>query len=260
MNREVNVPFPPRRIVSLVPSQTELLFHLGLDAEVAGITKFCIHPSGKVSEKTKIGGTKKINFNKIQSLAPDLIIGNKEENEEADIKMLMNEYPVWISDLKTMSDALAMIRSVGELTGKEMESLKLVAEITTAFEKFKKSEISSHEFSLPATVCYMIWNDPYMTVGSNTFIHEMIGLAGFQNVFHDRKRYPVISQAELIRRAPQYVFLSSEPFPFNERHVEALKEILPESKIILADGEIFSWYGSRLLKAPAYFRYLKSIL
>ena len=260
MNREVKVPFPPGRIVSLVPSQTELLFHLGLDSEIAGITKFCIHPSDKVSEKIKIGGTKKTDFRKIQSIAPDLIIANKEENEESDIKMLMDNYPVWISDVKTLSHALAMIRSVGELTGKKVESLKLVGEINTAFEKFRKSETSSPGFPTPATVCYMIWNDPYMTVGSDTFIHEMIELAGFQNIFQDTVRYPVVSEAELTRRSPQYVFLSSEPFPFKGKHVEELKNILPESKIILVDGEVFSWYGSRLLKAPEYFRYLKTFL
>lgn len=260
MNREVKVPFPPRRIVSLVPSQTELLFYLGLDAEIAAITKFCIHPSAKVSEKIRIGGTKKTDFRKIQSLAPDLIIANKEENEESDIKMLMDGYPVWVSDVKTLSQALAMIRSVGELTGKEMESLQLVSKISTAFEKFKNSRTTSSGFPPPATVCYMIWNDPYMTVGSDTFIHEMIGLAGFQNIFQDKVRYPVVSKTELVLRSPQYVFLSSEPFPFKGKHVEELKNILPGSKIILVDGEIFSWYGSRLLKAPEYFRHLKTFL
>jgi ABC-type Fe3+-hydroxamate transport system substrate-binding protein len=260
MNREVEVPFPPQRIISLVPSQTELLFSLGLDDQIVGITKFCIHPSGKVSNKTKIGGTKKINFSKIHSLDPQLIIANKEENAESDIMMLMKEYPVWVSDIKTLSDALRMILSIGELTGKEIESIRLVGEITAVFEEFKVSEIISPGFSRPATVCYMIWNNPYMTIGCDTFIHEMIGLAGFQNVFQDKIRYPAISEAELISRAPQYVFLSSEPFPFNETHVEALNKILPESKIILVDGEIFSWYGSRLLKAPEYFRYLKTLL
>src|SRR4051812_11307667 len=115
MGNAVELEGPPSRIVSLVPSQTELLFYLGLDKEVAGITKFCIHPAEMFHSKPRVGGTKKYDFEKIRQLAPDLIIGNKEENEQKQVEELQKLYPVWMSDIRNLADALQMIRSVGEL-------------------------------------------------------------------------------------------------------------------------------------------------
>jgi ABC-type Fe3+-hydroxamate transport system substrate-binding protein len=239
----------PKRIISLVPSQTELLFDLGLENELVGITKFCIHPAEKVKTKTKIGGTKNFNFEVIDALQPDLIIGNKEENYQEGIEKLAEKYPVWMSDIFTLEDAVAMIRKVGELTGKSENAIEIAAIIETSFAALPlpKRRISA---------AYFIWKNPYMAAGSNTFINDMLQHCGFENVISNTERYPEISIEMLQKSQPEVILLSSEPYPFQEKHFREFQEILPEAKIMIVDGEMFSWYGSRLLKAPEYFQKL----
>lgn len=235
----------PKRIISLVPSQTELLFYLGLDEAVAGITKFCVHPQEWKTNKTIIGGTKNINLQKIKQLQPDLIIANKEENTQQQLELLMNEFPVWISDIKTLDDAQVMIEQIGLLTNR-WEKAKV---INNAISK----EFMKLDNFTRATAAYFIWNEPMMTVGADTFINDMMNRCGFMNVFADQLRYPEISAAELKKAHPEFILLSSEPFPFQEKHLVLFRNISIASKIILVDGEMFSWYGSRLIKAPSYF-------
>lgn len=243
----------PKRIISLVPSQTELLFDLGLENEVVGLTKFCIHPAGKVKSKTKIGGTKNFNFEAIDALQPDLIIGNKEENYQEGIEKLAQKYPVWMSDIFTLEGALEMIRKVGELTGKAESANVIVAEIEAGFIALPKPKAK-------ISAAYFIWKDPYMAVGSNTFINDMLLRCGFENVFANAERYPEIGREMLQKSKPELILLSSEPYPFQEKHFQEFQELLMEAKIKIVDGEMFSWYGSRLLKAPAYFQQLISEL
>lgn len=244
----------PKRIVSLVPSQTELLFDLGLDNEVAGITKFCIHPANWFKTKTRIGGTKKIDFSKIRSLNPDLIIGNKEENEQQQIEQLMKEFPVWMSDIKNLNDALRMIASVGEITGTSQKASQLTDNIQHAFEELKQHSSLSEK----QTAIYLIWNDPLMAAGRNTFIHDMMTACGLQNVVTTDQRYPILDYNALRELNPQNLLLSSEPFPFKKSHADQIAKVLPNTKIMFVDGEMFSWYGSRLIKAPSYFEKLIS--
>jgi ABC-type Fe3+-hydroxamate transport system substrate-binding protein len=247
LGRTISLPQTPRRIVSLVPSQTELLCTLGLDEAVVGITKFCVHPQSWFHSKPRIGGTKAVDPARIDHLQPDLIIANKEENEKPQVEALAARYPVWISDIKTLDDALAMIRSVGEITGKAAEALTLSTTIATRFQ----------QLPLPATpipAAYLIWRNPYMAVGSDTFISHMLRYCGYTNFFNSRDRYPTIDLAELAGPNPPHILLSSEPYPFRQRHIDEIKEILPRATVRLVDGEFFSWYGSRLLEAPAYFR------
>ena len=243
--RSVLVPVSPKRIISLVPSQTELLFYMGLNAEIAGITKFCIHPSAKVAAKLKVGGTKQLNLQAIHTINPDLIIGNKEENEQSQIEELMRHYPVWISDIDDLPGALRMISSVGAITGRVSKANELVKTITMLFDRFIRPETD-------IKTAYLIWRKPYMAAGRGTFINSMMEFCGFKNVFNI-PRYPMVSSEELINADPQLVLLSSEPYPFAEKHIAEIRAMLPNAKIILVDGEIFSWYGSRLLEAPAYF-------
>lgn len=243
----------PRRIISLVPSQTELLFSLGLDEQVVGITKFCIHPASWFRNKPRIGGTKAIDSTRIDALQPDLIIANKEENDKLQVETLAGHYPVWVSDVKTLSDALTMIRSVGTLTGKEAEARDLANEIDTRFQI-----LSTPSKTSPAA--YLIWYKPWMAAGSDTFIHEMLGYCGFDNAFGDRDRYPQIDTSDLdeLTSIPDLtILLSSEPYPFRQRHIDEIHKTLPNARILLVDGELFSWYGSRLLHAPGYFRQLR---
>lgn len=248
LNRTISIYYPPRRIVSLVPSQTELLFDLGLDEQIVGITKFCIHPSWKVKTKTKVGGTKNFWVDIIQDLKPDLIIGNKEENYEEGIRLLEKDFPVWMSDIVTLPDALQMISSVAELTGTEVTASGLVNKIKDSFATIRKVA--------PKKVLYLIWKNPWMAAGGDTFINSMLIEIGFTNTLN-QSRYPVLTDEQLKQLDPEAIFLSSEPYPFKSTHIAELKELLPNSNIQLVDGEMFSWYGSRLLKAAHYFNTLK---
>ncbi|MEO6148915.1 MAG: helical backbone metal receptor [Mucilaginibacter sp.] len=245
LKRPVNVPSPPKRIISVVPSQTELLFYLGLDAEIIGITKFCIHPEHQFNTKTKIGGTKQLNINLIKSLQPDLIIANKEENEQSQIEELAKHFPVWISDINDLPGALDMIMKIAQVVTLEQEAEELITAIKEQFEVL-------HINLSPLKAAYLIWRKPYMAAGKDTFIDSMLQNCGLTNVL-TAQRYPELTADELAAANPGIVLLSSEPYPFTNKHIDELQAILPAAKIIVVDGEIFSWYGSRLLQAPAYF-------
>lgn len=244
MGRQVAVPLLPERIVSLVPSQTELLYDLGLGERVAGQTIFCIHPRDKFKQAHKIGGTKKLRLDAIRKLQPDLIIGNKEENEKAQIEALSREFPVWMSDISCLPDALHMIRELGFLTGTEGRAEQIAARIESGFSALPERKLER--------VLYLIWREPWMAAGKHTFIDDMIQAAGYENAL-PRSRYPELDPDAICQLRPDRIWLSSEPYPFAEIHIEELQEMLPEARIQLVDGELFSWYGSRLLKSPAYF-------
>ncbi len=244
--RTLNLPTIPKRIVSLVPSQTELLFDLGLKEEVVGITKFCVHPDEWFRTKSRVGGTKKLDIEKIRSLNPDLILANKEENVQEQVQELESIAPVWVSDVDSFDAALQMIEMIGEIVGKSAESNTITQQIQNNF-----ANLYLQNKNIPCA--YLIWKDPFMTVGGDTFISDMMKRCGLKNIFEDRKRYPEISLQEL--SAPGLtILLSSEPYSFKEKHAEELKLFLPNSNILLVDGEMFSWYGSRMLKAAEYFR------
>jgi len=251
MGRHVLVPVLPQRIVSLVPSQTELLFDLGLGERVVGVTKFCIHPTAARQRATVIGGTKQFDFEKIAALQPDLIIGNKEENYQQGIERLATDFPVWMSDIGTLPEALDMLRSLGQLTRMAERAQKLGEDIATSFAALPT-------YAQLERVAYFIWRKPYMVAGGGTFINDMLARAGFANVFAHLGRYPEIMAAQLAQAAPERIFLSSEPYPFAGKHVAEFQQICPAATIEIVDGELFSWYGSRLLKSAAYFRQLRS--
>jgi ABC-type Fe3+-hydroxamate transport system substrate-binding protein len=246
MQRRVAVPDFPQRIISLVPSQTELLFDLGLASRIVGVTKFCIHPAEAKKTKTIIGGTKNFRFDVINRLQPDFIVGNKEENYLEGIEELSSQYPVWMSDITSLEDAFAMMTSVGDLT----QTAELVLEMIN----YIRQQLSTVRL-FPKRVLYVIWQNPLMVVGSDTFIDSMLKQVGLVNVVKN-SRYPTLSIADLPDLNPEVVFLSSEPFPFRDDHVEEWKGYLPTSKILLVDGELFSWYGSRMRYATGYFQSL----
>jgi ABC-type Fe3+-hydroxamate transport system substrate-binding protein len=247
LQQPVNIPTQAQRIVSLVPSQTELLYDLGLDREVVGITKFCIHPADWRKRKTIIGGTKQFDLEAIHKLKPDLIIGNKEENYQEGIETLMRDYPVWMSDIYKLDDAFMMIEQVGMLTDKHERAGQLVQEIKEQFSTIKTFNRQQ--------VLYLIWRKPWMAAGQNTFINNMLTLSGLVNCV-TVDRYPELSTALIEQLNPDFIFLSSEPYPFKEKHKDELQRIFPDAKAILVDGEMFSWYGSRLLKFPSYLHSL----
>lgn len=249
LNRRVRLEKTPQRIVSLVPSQTELLYALNLKNKIAGITKFCIHPSDALKEKTVVGGTKKINIDTVEQLNPDLIIANKEENTKEDILALENKFPVWISDIRSLEDAYTMIQQVGEITDTAEQAKLLVHAI--------KKEFATTQHIHSLKVLYLIWRKPYMLAGKNTFIDAILSAGGFTNIIPENKsNYPVLSANEISRLSPDVLFLSSEPFPFKTEHISEFQKIVPDTVIKLVDGELFSWYGNRLLKTPAYLNEL----
>ena len=249
MNQTIRLESTPRRIVSLVPSQTELLHYLGLEDEVVGITKFCIHPKEWFDSKARVGGTKAVDLEKVLPLNPDLIIGNKEENAKGDIEMLKSVAPVWMSDIYDLPDAILMLRELGNLLEKTELTDVLIEEILSEFSKLHQFVESN---SLKGkTALYFIWNDPGFIAGKNTFIDGMLSQCGLKNATRET-RYP---EAPLSLQ-PDFIFLSSEPFPFEEKHIESFQNRYPKSKIVLVDGEMFSWYGSRLKDAPKYFQEL----
>ncbi|GAB3856753.1 helical backbone metal receptor [Hymenobacter terrigena] len=253
MGRRVAVPFPPQRIVSLVPSQTELLFDLGLGEKVVGVTKFCLHPAEARTKATVIGGTKNFDFDKIATLKPDLIIGNKEENYQDGIEQLAAKYPVWLSDISNLPEALEMIRRVGFIAGAKESASELATEIEASFATLA----AATNEETPVSAAYFIWRKPYMVAATGTFIDDMLRRAGFANAFAGLSRYPEISAAQLATVAPQRILLSSEPYPFAEKHFAEFQQICPTAKVEIVDGELFSWYGSRLLKSAAYFSQLR---
>jgi ABC-type Fe3+-hydroxamate transport system substrate-binding protein len=237
------------KIVSLVPSQTELLFDLGLDEEVVGITKFCVHPQKWFRAKQRIGGTKTVNIEVVKALKPDLIIANKEENVKEQIEELEQYFQVWVSDINTLPDACEMIRTVGKLAGKRVPADKMADEIIEAFNQLEplKPELRT---------AYFIWKEPYMVAGGDTFINDMMKRCGFENIYQHKNRYPEVTL--VTGHSPslhdcQLLLLSSEPYPFKIKHLQELQQQLPSCKILLVDGQMFSWYGSRLLRSPRYF-------
>ena len=251
LNNNVSISFPPKRIVSLVPSLTELLYSLGLNEEVVGITKFCIHPYGWYNTKRSIGGTKTVNKKTIIDLQPDLIIANKEENVKEQIEELKEIAPVWVSDIKTLEDALEMIRAVGSLVNRSEIANEMAVEI---LRRFKGLEPLKQRLK----TAYLIWKSPYMAAATDTFINDMMARCGFENIFLSESRYPKISIDQLSMIDCQLLLLSSEPYPFKQKHIDELQQQLPKTKILLVDGEMFSWYGSRLLLVPEYLQRLIS--
>ena len=243
LGRRIRVNYPPQRIISLVPSQTELISALGALPRLVGRTKFCIHPA-EMSHTSVIGGTKNFHLDKIDALQPDLIVANKEENDQSQVLQLAGKYPVWVSDVKNLSTACQMIRGIGKVIGTDSEAASLARKIESGFPKTP---------AVTASALYIIWKDPWMAAGCDTFISSMMPYAGFSNVLTDI-RYPQLDVLRLRELNPDYVLLSSEPYPFKEKHVEEMRKLLPNSTVKLVDGEMFSWYGSRLLNAMEYFR------
>lgn len=253
LNRVVKFSKTPTRIVSLVPSQTELLVDLGLRDNIVGVTKFCVHPNKLRKEKTIVGGTKNVHFEKVKALNPDIVICNKEENTEEIVIELEKIAPVWVSDISNISECIEMINRLGEVFEVSQSALEISSKILSELKAF----IAFSEKLPIKKVVYLIWKDPYMAAGRDTFINELLELNRFENLFTDENsRYPEVRE-ELLRQA-ETILLSTEPFPFKQKHVsEFQKEFKAEVKLV--DGEFFSWYGSRMTKAFEYFKRLHEI-
>lgn len=229
---------PYSRIVSLVPSLTELLFDLGLGDRISGRTRFCIRPKNSIETVPVIGGTKNPRIGKIQSIGPDLIIANREENRKEDIDRLAKDYEVLLTDIKTVDDALNTIREIGLKLGVEQPAISLVNDIRSELDQIPE---------MPAIpTIYFIWRNPWMSVGSDTYIHDVMTRWNLENIFGYMKRYPEINLKNMADPDPALILLSSEPFPFRHKHIDEIRTYFPESDIRLVNGQWFSWYGSRM--------------
>ncbi|NGP75310.1 ABC transporter substrate-binding protein [Balneolaceae bacterium YR4-1] len=227
------------RIISLVPSLTELLIDLGLEEQLVGRTRFCVHPKEKVKDIPIIGGTKNPRLDKIRAADPDYIVANKEENKKDHINELREDFEVKVTDISTIEDALITIHELGKELGVENESEKLIRQINEAMDEIPEEP--------PLRTAYLIWKDPYMTVGKDTYIHNVMKHWKLDNVFGDKTRYPKVSFYDITEKAPELILLSSEPYPFKEKHLAEFEEAFPNTRVLLAEGEWFSWYGSHML-------------
>lgn len=243
----------PVRIVSLVPSQTELLYDLGLEQQLVGITKFCVHPRHLKAVTTIVGGTKKVNVEKIRALNPDIVIANKEENTLDIVESLRSVCPVWVTDIKTIEDNFQMIADFGALFNRRTEAKKWIDKIAFGLDDFRRF-VAQKPIKKAA---YFIWKDPWMVAGADTFINEMLQLNRFENIYASHARYPEVELSKLrLDGDPDLIFLSSEPYPFKEEDAFEIGRFTHHAKTIFVDGEMFSWYGTRLHKAFGYFKKL----
>lgn len=251
LDRPVRLDAPPERIVSLVPSQTELLAHLGLDDQVVGITRFCERPDDWREQKSIVGGTKQVNIDRVEDLDPDLILANHEENTPEDVDALADLGPVYVTDVPTVADAIDMIRTVGRLTDRIAPAQQLADDIEEAFTSLPSFD--------PLPTVYLIWRDPFMTVGHDTIIHDIMTRGGFANAFDGATRYPEVSISELADVNPDVLLLPDEPFPFpaKEKFSADLRDALSGTSVQFVDGQLFSWYGPRLLETPSYLTELR---
>jgi len=246
---------PPSGIISLVPSQTELLYRLGLDKQVIGITKFCVHPKHWLNEKQRVGGTKNPNIKLIQMMNPDLILANYEENRKEDIEELAKDFRVWITDVDNPDSALNMITDLGTLLHRRQEAENLGKIIIQK----RQENYRNIKYKKQIKAAYLIWKNPYMTVGYDTFIHSMLLEAGLINVFSRETRYPQIDLTDSRLQEAVLILLSTEPYPFSQKDKEEMKMRFPDKQVIIADGEMFSWYGSRLIQAFPYISELRNM-
>ncbi|MGB1042648.1 MAG: ABC transporter substrate-binding protein [Tenacibaculum sp.] len=243
----------PKRIISLVPSQTELLVDLGLEEYIVGVTKFCIHPDYLRKNKTIVGGTKNIKIDVIKALKPDIILCNKEENTKEIVEICEQIAPTHVSDIFTLNDAKELINQYGAILSCHKKAQSIIKELDEKTDDFK-SYIKNKEIK---SVAYFIWKSPWMVAANNTFINHLLELNNFNNVFKNKQRYPEIDLEGILQeKNTDLILLSSEPYPFKEKHITEINKHVKNAKVILVDGEMFSWYGSRLLKAFSYFKKL----
>lgn len=255
LQRTLTFKATPKRIVSLVPSQTEMLHDLGLEDHIVGITKFCIHPKHYKKSKTIVGGTKQVHYDKIKALKPDVILCNKEENTKEIVSELEKIAPVHVSDIFTVNDALELFTQYGKLFAIETTANAFVDKIKGKQKTFLKLIKNTP----PKKVAYFIWRNPWMVAASNTIVNHLLELNNFENCFAAKMRYPEVSLEMLKQQNPEIVLLSSEPYPFKEKHIAEIQKVVPNAKVLLVDGEMFSWYGTHLLQAFDYYQKLHKI-
>lgn len=241
----------PRRVVSLVPSLTEALCWLGLSHHLVGVSDWCVHPADAVAKLPKLGGTKTPALAKIFELAPDLVIANQEENRRRDVEKLEAAgIPVWVTYPRSVRDGVALLRELAELGAVSAARAAQIAPIEAA--------VAAAETRLPAQrtrVFCPIWKAPWMSVGGDTYAHDLLTLCGGENVFadHGDRRYPLVKPEEIVAAAPEVILLPDEPYAFGPRETAELAAFdvpaAANGRVHLIDGTLVSWYGPRIQRA-----------
>jgi ABC-type Fe3+-hydroxamate transport system substrate-binding protein len=250
MGRSLTLEALPQRVISLCPSLTETLVDYGLGERLVGRTRFCIHPKEALRAVQNVGGTKEVDFERIRKLQPDLIIGEKEENTAAMIAALEQEWPVFMTDVRDLESAEQMMYDLGEITGTEVRANEIAGKVQASWSKVEP-------LAQPVSCLYLIWKNPWMAVGADTFIDSVLKKCGFDNVGAELEgRYPVLEDINFVKKNPKIVLLSTEPFPFKAEHMAEVQSIVPSSLVKIVDGEAFSWYGSHQVGVENYLNLL----
>jgi ABC-type Fe3+-hydroxamate transport system substrate-binding protein len=252
LGRHIDTTAAFKRIVCLVPSQTELLCHLGLQDSLVGITKFCVHPNNLNKTVTLVGGTKNVHWETLKSLKADIVLCNKEENSLEIVQELETFTQVHVADIYTLEDCYQLMEDYGTLFKVTDQSHNIIEQIQRQAKNYANFMIGRPR----PKVAYLIWKKPWMLAAGDTFVNHLLEVAGYDNAFKHLLRYPQVELSDLKNAAIDILFLSSEPYPFSEKHKKELETLLPGIQIVLVDGEFFSWYGSRLRLAFNYFRAL----
>ena len=251
-----HLPAPDARIVSLVPSITELLCDLGLAHLLVGRTGFCIHPAAVLADIPKVGGTKDVNFEKIRKLAPTHVILNIDENEKPAADTLAGFVPhLVVTHPVAPRDNLALAKLMGGIFGAEAKAEAWCAQFEAEY-----AALEAEPPGPPRTVLYCIWQDPWMSISSDTYIARMLGELGWNlPELPDASRYPRFAWSDELVGQLDAVLLSTEPYRFTEAHADALEKQLG-IPVLLVDGEMMSWYGSRALAGLRYLRQLRALV
>lgn len=247
----VTLPAPPRRIVSLIPSITEILFALGRGEAVAGCTIYCTQPPAGVAGKTRVGGEKNPKLDVIRSLGADLVVANIEENLREHIDTLRAwGIPVYVTYPRTVVDGIRLARELGEVTGAGERGAALARELEA-----RLAEVQGGRAWSRARVFCPIWRNPYMTINRDTYVHDMLAVCGGENVFGgEAKRYPEITLDDVAARRPEVILLPDEPYRFRRAHLADFGPLadvpaVRDGRIHLVDGKLLSWYGPRIGEA-----------
>ncbi|MEC1178376.1 helical backbone metal receptor [Metasolibacillus meyeri] len=245
IGRQVLCSSEPKRIISICPAITETLFALGAEEQLVGRTKYCIFPKGQIEKLTAVGGTKQVDVDVIKQLQPDLILAEKEENTEEIVKQLEQIAPVFVAEVQSIEDGYRLIDTLGMLINRHDKATELVGASRAGFASLAQQN--------RGRAAYVIWRKPYMVVGATTYINDVLARLGFDNpLARAEGRYPSVSKEQFQEAQLDVLFLASEPFPYSEKYIAEFQAFLPNTKIVLVDGEMF-WYGAKMVEATAYF-------
>ncbi|HEY8491449.1 MAG TPA: cobalamin-binding protein [Dehalococcoidia bacterium] len=249
VGREVLIPYPPRRIVSLVPSLTEALFAFGAGEQVVGVTRFCTEPPEGVAAKAKVGGTKKVQYQAVRDLEPDLVIASAEENRKEDVApLIIDRIPIFVTLPTTVEEAVQQLRVLARIVGREEEARPVLEDAEAAVAELRAARTARP----PVSVFCPVWRRPYVHAGPGTYLHDVLELCGGTNLFADRPgRYFNVTLEEMADRNPDVILLPDEPFPYGEQHLpefQAFTQVtaVREGRVHLIDGKLVTWYGPRM--------------